>query len=201
MKPRYNPMTRLGLAALLILISVVMTVGVAWGRYRTELEPFEYWFATRNQDSIYLWGGKTGESYDPLPGSWSVDAVGSTMPFLVSNGISSEFSAGDVRFTVQVAVTEGILSDENLGLQLAVIDGVEEPVYQGIAAKNTEGTSFYSEFGGGWLYRFYDENGTEMQWTLEGGQLSEFVGELHISGTVDPRLYSMMQLQVIAVND
>jgi len=198
MKPRYNPMPRLGLAVLLILVSIMLTVGVAFGRYRTELDPFEYWFAPRDPDSIYLWGGKTGESFDPLPGSWTVDETGSTMPFLVTNGIKSEFSEKDVTFAVQVAATEGILDGNNLSLELLVVDGENEPTYIAQAEKITEKTQFYNEFGEGWLYRFYDEEGKEMTWTLKGGEMSEFSGELQISGMIDSKYFSMLQLQIVA---
>lgn len=200
MKPRYNPMTRLGLAALLILVSVMLTVGVAFGRYRTELDPFEYWFAPRDPDSVYLWGGKTGETFEPLPGSWTVEESGGILPFLVTNGIKSEFAEKDVTFAVQIAATEGILDGSNLNLELSVVDGEKEPAYMAKAEEITAGTQFYAEFGGGWLYRFCDEEGNEMTWTLEGGQLSEFSGELHISGSIDSKYYSMLQLQIVAIN-
>lgn len=199
MKPRNNPMPRLGLAALLMLVSIVLTVGVAWGRYRTELDPFTYWFVPRNAEAVYLWGGKANDTYTELPGSWTVAESESILPFLVSNGISSEFSQTDVRITIQLAATEGILDGKNLTLQLAVVDGETEPVYSSRAEQIKEGTTLYDEFGGGWLYRFYDDAGNEMSWTLEGGQLSEFSGELHIAGTIDTEYYSMLQLQVIGV--
>lgn len=199
MKPRNNPMPRLGLAALLVLVSIMLTVGVAWGRYRTELEPFEYWFAPRTQESVYLWGGKENDSYTPLPGSWTVGESESILPFLVSNGISSEFSENDVQITVQLAATEGILSADNLTLQLAVVDGETEPVYTAKAEAIGQDTALYDEFGAGWLYRFYDEEGKELTRTLKGGQLSEFSGELHVSGSLDSKFYSMLQLQVIGI--
>ena len=201
MKPRNNPVPRLGLAALLVLISVVLTIGVTWARYRTELNPFEYWFVARNPQQVYLWGEKTGDTYTGLPGSWTVSESGSSLPFLVSNGIATEFPEQNVRIAIQVAATEGIGSGDNLILQLAVVDGEHEPIYDGKAERIASGTTFYNQFGDGWLYRFYDEEGNEMTWVLEGGQLSEFSAELHISGSVDPKFYSMLQMQVIAMND
>lgn len=183
----------IGLTVLLLVMSLVLSVGVAFGRYRTKLDPFEYWFAPRAESQLLLWGVDDQDGLTDLPGSWTLNTEGSTLEFAVTNGTSSQYSANDLNFMVRIAVP----SNAGNVLDLLLTSG-------GTAGINTtaqaikSGTRLYEEFGEGWLYRFYDSDGNEMTWTLAGGTLSEFRAELFCKGKIDDSLGSLMQFQVIA---
>lgn len=68
-------------------------------------------------------------------------------------------------------------------------------IYEAQAVYITKGSPMYTTFGEGWVFHFIDEEGEELRWTLEGGELSYI--EMHLtmesSITVDT---SLLQLQI-----
>ena len=177
-------------------MSLVLSVGVAFGRYRTKLDPFVYWFAPKAESKIYLWGVDSQNGLSGLPGSWTLSQGGSTLDFAVTNGASNQYSGSDLSFVVQVAVTSGAGNT----LDLTLTPSGETAGTKAKVTRIAENTKLYEEFGEGWLYRFYDTEGNELTWTLAGGKLSEFRASLLCEGEIDEETASLMQLQVIATD-
>ena len=201
----------MGTLVVLVLV-LVLSVGVAYGRYRTDLFG-DVGFTNRESAEVYLWGAKseTGE-YLPLPGNWTATDLAKTLAFTVTNGLpmvpeemesagetateptEPMFQERDITFTLQLAVNQGIGSTEELVLLLRVgeesIPAQAEPI--------REGTELYEKFGSGWVYRFLNEKGEPYRWILPGGAMSELTGELVCQNYTMISEACIMQLQVIA---
>ena len=54
-----------------------------------------------------------------------------------------------------------------------------------------EGSKYDAVYGKGWVYRFYEENGEEVQLTLEGGSLQYRNCTLTVIGAVESSLLSL----------
>lgn len=181
----------LSMAILLVALSLVMTVGTAWGRYRTEISD-KLNFQQKEISSIYLSGGDT-----QLPGTWALTSGGGELPFTVANGTSAEDVASqDLTFAVRVAAKEGVGDKFSLSLRLD-----DKTIYEGKASEIKPNSTMYKEFGPGWIYRFYDEEGVEFTSVLKGGELSKLSATLVCTGTVKDSDTSLLQIMVTAVND
>lgn len=183
-----------GLCALLLLVSVTVALAPAFGRYRTILDPFAYHFQAKEPFAVYLWGGKTTNGYTPLNGDWTVTPEGSELPVIVTNGTGTDYARYDLTISIRLAATEGIQEGNNLTLTLRTA----EKTYTAVPSQIGANTAFYEDFGAGWFYRFFDADGTEATWELEGEKLSEFTATLTCGGTV-PLDSSMAQIFVTAV--
>lgn len=193
---------RIGLIVVLLATSLILAFGVAWGRYRTQLNE-GISIRTEETTPIYLFGGKDGERYTELEGHWEISqsGTGSNLSVLITNSVEGEYPQRDVDFFLRLVATEGIGGAENLKLSLYVeaVDG-SVAAYDAVAQVILENTQLYEQFGNGWVYQFYDAEGREMVFTLSGGAVSEWSGVLACSEVnlgADP---SLLQLQVIARN-
>ena len=182
----------LSLTVLLLVVCLVLSTGTAFGRFRTKLDPFEYWFRTEASGEISLRGLDEAGELTSLPSSWSIDSSGTALAF----GVSNESASEDQNFALQVLVSGNVRNGASLTMELISEDGGE--VFTAKAMRIQQGTELYEEFGAGWIYRFLDEEERELTWTLEGGQLSVFRGELLCAGVVTEESSGLMQLQVIA---
>jgi len=183
---------RLGLTALLLVACLMLSVGTAFARYRTKLDPFEYLFKPEAGAVVSLWGLDEAGNLTSLPGSWSVGANGSSLAF----GVSNEKSKQDLNFAVRIAVSSNVSNGS--ALPITLVPSGEETGYIAKAIQIRQGSQLYEEFGAGWLYRFMDEEGKEMTWTLDGGKLSVFRGELMCTGNVTEENSGLLQMQVVA---
>lgn len=195
---------QLGLSGILLLIVALLFVGVAWGRFRSEVQSDQK-YTPRLPDQVYLWGEKTGESFATLPDTWKVDGGTYEVPFTITNGIFGAegqedlFPKADMDIFLRIAVTEGIGNAENLSVQLRLKDETGT-FYQATAEKIDEKSPLYSDFGDGWVYSFRNNDGEEPRFTLQGGEVSCLEATLIYTAEPDTIGYSMMQLQVVAEN-
>ena len=183
---------KLSLTALTLVACLVLSVGIAFGRFRTKLEPFEYWFESKSVAELSLWGVDENDNLTYLPSSWTLEPRGSVLLFGVTNGHAEE----DLEFAVQVAVSGDVSNGSALEMTLFPAGDIES--YTASVTQIKQGTQLYEEFGPGWIYRFLDEEGMELYWTLEGGQQSVFQAELLCEGSVTEENSGMLQLQVVA---
>lgn len=197
---RRKNISALGLIFVLIAVSAALTIGVAWGRFRTELTGNIH-FQNRQPAEICLYGGKDDTGYIDLPDQWTVteSGAGSSLSLLVTNGTIEKYAQNDVNFYLRLATTDGIGDAENLKISLYVntIDGAVS-AYDAVAQAISQDTQMYEQFGSGWVYRFYDTDGNEAEFSLPGGALSEYSAVLvcnKVNLGADPNL---LQLQVIA---
>lgn len=196
----------LGLAAVLTAACLVLATGTVWARYRAVYDD-TLTFQTRAPVTLRL--GRTDPETNGFtagdPGPWVVEDGGLRLDFAVSNGTDPErFEAEDQTFRIRLVTSLGMdaetvairLSDpaENAGEETEA----GEQGYTAQPVRITESSPLYQSFGDGWVYRFQNEAGQELAWTLEGGVFSCVELELRIvsldGGQIDT---SLMQLQLI----
>lgn len=192
--------SRIALIVALLSVSLILIVGVAWGRYRTGISG-DITLQSRQPTGIYLYGGKNETGYTPLTDHWQVapGGGGSSLSVLVTNTDAGAPPSRDVHFSLRLAATQGIGEGGSWSLSLHVpeADG-SVSVYPGAAQAIAENTQLYGQFGDGWVYRFYDVNGAEVEFTLPGDVLSEWQGSVVCNGTDANGNQALLQLQVIA---
>lgn len=190
----------IALTAVLLVVSLVLIAGTAWGRYRDEVYG-DITLQTRQPTGVYLYGGKDETGYTPLTDHWQVEAGGggSSLQLLVSNTDGTFVPQRDIRFSLRLAATQGIGAGESWSLSLHVTgaDG-SISVYPGVAQAITGNTKLHDQFGDGWVYCFYNTDGSEAEFTLPGNAPSDWYGAVVCSETDPGGNPALLQLQVIA---
>lgn len=193
--------SRIPLTAVFLALSLTLIVGTAWGRYRTDGIYGDITLQSRPSAEVYLYSSKDENgAYVPLTDHWQVAAGGgSSLPLLVSNSDGGTPPERDVTFSLRLAATEGIGAGESWSISLHVneADG-SISVYSGAAQAIAGNTQLYQQFGNGWVYRFYDVSGSEVEFTLPGGAVSEWYGKVVCNQTAEDSDPALLQLQVIA---
>ena len=193
-----NISRRLVLAVTLaaMAMTLAMTAGMAFGRYRTELDRVSMLFQTKRSYYIYLNGPERADGgYDPLPGNWELTQHRGELEFTVANGAQQEeFPDVDMSFQVSILLTQAV--EEDFVLQLETGDAV----YEGRVTPIEPGSPAYAQVGQGWIYRFYDEKGREFTGLLEGEKHSAFSATLVCQGTLTQAELTMLQMQITAVD-
>lgn len=191
--------SRIPLIAVLVVLSLTLLVGTAWGRYRDELYG-DITLQTRQPTGVYLYGDKDESGYTQLTDHWQVAAGGgSSLPLLVSNTDGTFVPQRDIRFSLRLAATQGIGAGESWSLSLYVTgaDG-SVSVYPGVVQAIAGDTELHDQFGDGWICRFYNTDGSEVEFTLPGNAPSEWYGAVVCNQTTGDSDPALLQLQVIA---
>lgn len=143
---------------------LVLTVGTSMARFRenwTETVPFqpgEVENLVLHQDS-----------------QWFQDQNSRTVTFSLEN-TGTESSTG----AIYVLVSEGV---ENSG-KLSITLTAQGRSYTAQAQPITEGSALHKSFGNGWAYRFLDDEGQEILWTLQSAQQKSFQLTVENSGEI-----------------
>ncbi|MBQ7160175.1 MAG: hypothetical protein IJR90_00535 [Clostridia bacterium] len=198
---RRTAVIRIAAAVLLVLITAVVTSGVAYARYRTRINSasqisMEYAFAP---DSIYLLADGRDENGDythaPVadgdgqhylsPGDWtmiSADRGVYQIKMLLSNvkqiGHPVQYSQ---KGYIEIFATAGIPGADDLIIQL----NTEGGVFTASGTAVQEGSSIYEAYGPGWIYRFTNTSGEPITWDLPGGTPVTFPVEITVWGEFD----------------
>lgn len=202
-KPNISRWYLLGIAAILAVAGLVLSIGTATARYRASWEK-GLLFEPRGSAMPVL-GVMEEYGFDPEAEiSWKVEPNqdAATLEFALGN-LNGDLLPREetLRFRIRII---GSLSawEEQAGARLILRDGTlrEDGTIWETAAKVTpiqKGTALYRSFGDGWVFEFLDEQGTECTWTLPGGDYSTaaFSITLEGSGTSD---VSLLQLQIIS---
>lgn len=102
------------------------------------------------------------------------------MYFELSNGISSEdYCTYDQIAALSLFATVGLKNPENYTITLTG-SGL---TYTASCFEVVEGTTLYSLYGPGWVYRFYNKAGEELTWELSGSQFINRQMKLTVTGT------------------
>ena len=102
-----------------------------------------------------------------------------TMEFMLSNGTAEDsFCPYDQRITLSLFATLGLDKPENVTITLT--DGWS--VYTAECRKVAEGTAWYTRYGPGWVYSFYNEAGEEISWHLTGTRWIEKKMTITVNG-------------------
>ena len=79
---------------------------------------------------------------------------------------------------LELVATVGIGSPT--ALEVTLVNGGNS--YTAVPTEITEGSTWYNEFGPGWVYRFYNTAGEELSWNLRGGVFAYHEMTLIVSG-------------------
>lgn len=196
----------LGLTALLVISCLVVSTGMAWARYRTE-ETESIYFKAREPVSVYLGKVEYGEGnaaegkfVQTNEGSWELNEGGQLqLRFAVANGTSeAAFEERNQEVYVRIVGSLGIQTvADNISLKLTY-PNEENPdtpnVVKATAVRIDPNSTLYSTYGDGWVFTFREE-GEELTWTLEGGELSYIEMDLTVEGGTMADT-SLLQLQI-----
>lgn len=196
----------LGLTALLVISCLVVSTGMAWARYRTE-ETESIYFKAREPVSVYLGKVEYGEGnaaegkfVQTNEGSWELNENGQLqLRFAVANGTSeAAFEERNQEVYVRIVGSLGIQTvADNISLKLTY-PNEENPdtpnVVKATAVRIDPNSTLYSTYGDGWVFTFREE-GEELTWTLEGGELSYIEMDLTVEGGTMADT-SLLQLQI-----
>ena len=182
------------LILLALILCLALLVGTAWARYRYR-ETTDLLFTQKTASQVYLWGGiQSDGSFSAMPADFTTVENGQELSFLISNGQSrADFSQHTQQAQVRLFCSLGLGDSGNLSAVLTV----DETDYNAVAVKIDTGSPMYASFGEGWAYCFVDEDGNELLWELEGGQLSvtQMKLTIHAAPGLDP---SALRLTVSA---
>lgn len=189
---------RIALMAVLLLVFVcVGAVGVTYSRYQTSHSidiPFEVKkvanFSIKGLDT-----NEDGQVVETDTFSFKPQENGAyTLSFRVGNNNSSSTE----HFRIRVAATLGVApaASENeegavISLIVTTITG-KKRIFVGVPVEFEEDSTLYAEMGVGYEYCFYDKNGNELAWTLEGGKTSSYDYELEIKNVSEPSLLELI---------
>lgn len=171
---------RMGLAILLLLLSLTAAVGISLARYRAEHSQSLY-FTVRQPGQLYLGTMSTADEPNTLAfdhravGSWKQVEDELRLEFTVANGTGpQDYSRQDQSFSVQLVGGLGIWDGTDVAevtLRVRKEGGYDD--FQGTAARIQPGSPLYKTYGDGWVYSFLDEAGAEVTWPLEGSRFSQ----------------------------
>jgi len=202
----------LGLAAVLVIFCLVVSTGVTWARYRTEVDESIH-FKAREPVSVYLGKVEYGEDdtaaenaaegkfVQTNEGSWERNEDGELqLKFAIANGSSeAEFEERNQQVYIRLVGSLGIQSEGKTispKLKFPQEDKPEEPQQvEATAIRIAPESPMYTTFGEGWMFCFTDNEGEELTWTLEGGELNYIEMELTLEGGTLADT-SLLQLQI-----
>lgn len=196
----------LGLAALLMVFCLVVSIGTTQARYRTEVSKSIH-FDVRKPVQIYLGSVEyTEDSEEGIfiqhnEGSWEKNEEDLLqLNFAVANGTSkTSYAEEDQQVYIRVVSSLGIQEEEEpLPLTLTFPSAEDPEKTEEVKAKAVRivaGSTLHTTFGEGWMFRFENEEGEELAWDLKGRKLSciEMVLILEDGTLTDA---SLLQLQI-----
>ena len=208
----------LGLAAILTVGCLMVSVGTTLARFRVDNEK-NILFEPKTPVAPALGTMDEEGVFDP---EGTIAWVEQTITITPEEGGAASGTQTkkvySLDFTVSNYISEGKYQEENLTVRIRLVgsldawnettpgtvvltDGVtlEDGTQREFTATVTgipENTALYHSFGVGWVFQFVDENGQELTWTLEGGRLS--CQKLNITMDADGLGgTSLLQLQIV----
>lgn len=188
----------------LVITSVLLTAGITYGRYYTRIRN-DIGFHTYNINDIRIYGRtvfaqRNEGDWNPVPSTWTERNGRMLLDFSVANGESSRrFADSDTSVRIRVTATEGFDS-ASCTIYLVAFSGADTQdslTYGGIPVAITEQSPLYSDIGRGSLYRFYNETGEEMSFSLTGGELSVLDFSISVGGGTSD--LSLLQISLFPV--
>lgn len=197
-------------AALLCLLACAgMSVGVAFGRYRTQIDKKDVSFKSRNLEKVWLAGGQDENALMPMRTQWIEEDGAYNLPFLIANGNKADVLAkGSMDVGLQIHASLGIVSPEQIRLTLETTTSSGEAAsYIGVAEEIPQGGTVREDFGEGWVYRFFRvlpteseeplfDAADEFRCMLRGGRFEAVQATLTMEG--EAAFASFLRLQVTA---
>lgn len=178
-------MTRYFVAAavLLLLMCLFFVVGNTYARIRTQTVN-EFAYTSKGAVQIYLGSGIDNKG-NLIQGSNEWQTVTDNIKMLtvyVSNGCDGSVAADDQYVSFRLITSSGIQNVEDMSILMNIDDGAESRSFIGTATKIIANSPLHQSHGEGWIIKFLDKKGKEIEWQLAGGVLSTIKGTLTISG-------------------
>ncbi len=190
-----------------LILTLIVATGVAWGRYSTTLRQGLN-FQASAMSTAMLWGITAPEerlagNWKEMPVTWTLDESGeSRLAFCISNGTSeSLYSEEDIRVYLRLTATESIdpelVTISLIGLSRDTDGTVSDTDtrYMATAIAVNAGSDLYEQMGPGHQFYFYDDDGEELSWDLPGGSLSVQNMVLSVDGPADTGLLRLSVVQ------
>jgi len=196
------------ISVLLLLVCGFSVVGTAWGRYKTT-EKFDLTYSVKAMEFLRL-RGWCSSAEEALAGNWRAldkkwseqrlddGTLVSSMDFCISNGDNAQaFFDDEAIYDICVIGTLDAGPEKlQVILKRYMPDGTEA-VFLGAATAIVKDSVLHHTVGDGWIYRFYDENGVELNGSLSGGGLTYQNYRLEVTGDTEACL---LELQVSMVH-
>lgn len=168
------------LSAILLIGTGFLMLGTAYGRYQ-KTKTWDIPFVVREHATFQVIFGE----------GWTTQDESDYFAFSVGNRGNS----GDTYFTLRLATTIGVSYDKaKVSLIVKNTSGARK-VYEGVAAEVDETSTLYQEMGAGSEYIFYNAEGEELSWKLEGAGEGETLAQefvLEIQGANEPNLMEII---------
>lgn len=176
-------MTRYFVAAavLLLLMCLFFVVGNTYARIRTQTVN-EFAYTSKGAVQIYLGSGIDNKG-NLIQGSNEWQTVTDNIKRLtvyVSNGCDGSVAADDQYVSFRLIASSGIQNVEKMYILMDIDDG--DRSFVGTATKIIANSPLHQSHGDGWVIRFLDKKGKEIELPLLGGKLATMKCTLTISG-------------------
>lgn len=153
------------LAPCILIITILLSIGSAYGRYVTALSG-DNTVTVRPKDVAYV----------TRADAWVSSGSVHTMTLGVSN------SNGESTVEKDMTVRVRFFAPADAGMLKATLSA-DGKVYVAEAYPLNEKTPMYSERGEGMIYKFFDSNGEELSFFLAGGEAVQYGMTVTVSGT------------------
>lgn len=191
-KLHISPALQLGIAVLLLLCCMTVAVGVTFARYHKG-EKGSLIFEPEQNLQVCL-GYIENDSFVCSQNEWMRFEEQLQLAFAISNGSSNhEFAPADQMVCLRVVASLGVFNEE-MAIPLSLTVGGN--TYTATVQPIVKDSVLYTQFGDGWVFRFCDAEGNELQWELAGGQFSYIQALLCVDATVGDT--SLLRLQAVA---
>lgn len=152
------------LAPCILILTVILSIGSAYGRYITELRG-DNAVTVRPKDVAYVTGS-----------DWTTVGSTHTMTFSLANVEDEKIAQNDMSVRVR------FFAPAEAGIP-AVTLNVDGSTYTLTACPLSEKTPMYNERGEGSVYKLQSANGEEHSFFLGGGQAAQYSMTVTVTGT------------------
>lgn len=179
-------------AVVAVTVCLSLLIIPAFARYFKQLSEKALRFTYESGNAIYVYSEHITEEDDEwndFDGSNFVQENDSaSLEFSIANGVSREkFANRTQEFSVYLIVGSSIESSDNIEVELSYGD----ETLIGKPQEIDEDNYLYSTSGPGWVYRFYDNDGKEMKFSLKGEDFSFENFILSVKGDVEATLLDL----------
>ena len=187
MKKKYT-----GIKARFIYLSVLLITGIciamlgtAWARYQKSMSQ-DLDFVVRKPGTFQI---LNTDGRNSTPDNWIQNEDGSiTYSFLVTNQEHSQ----DLNYYLRLATTVALCTEDVTVSLITENANGKDVTYAGVGEALKEDSVLYQQMGAGNLYRFYDKNGQEIIWMLEGSKDASQVYTIKVQGICEPALIELV---------
>lgn len=175
----------------LLLLALVTALSTTLARYVVQQEG-ALGVASAAEISPVLLCDRYGQPL--VNGDWVRQGDTCRLDFTLCNAQSEvDIPQNELSTTLRVVSTVDLHGESTVVRLLAGGD-----TYIGTAEPIIKNTVFWRQYGDGDLYRFYNQAGEELVWTLEGGRLSQMEMTLLVTGAAEGTVFTLTTARAAA---